>query len=246
MSNEAHNPLHQFAIRYYTDAPDIFGMNLNFNNSSLFILISAAVIALFLSIGMRKRALVPSRLQSMAEISYELVAGMVRDNVGNDGRKYFPFIFTTFMFVLTCNLMGMMPYSFTVTSHIAVTFAMASVIFIGVTLIAIIRHGTKFFGFFLPHGTPWWMAPLMIFIELFAYLARPISLSIRLAANMMAGHTMLKVIAGFIFGLGFMLGWAPIALLVVLTGFEIFVAILQAYIFTVLTCVYLNDAIHLH
>ena len=143
-------------------------------------------------------------------------------------------------------LMGMMPYSFTVTSHIAVTFALAMVIFLGVTIIALIKHGTHFFGFFLPHGTPWWMAPLMIFIELFAYIARPISLSIRLAANMMAGHTMLKVIAGFILGLGFLLGWAPIALLVVLTGFEIFVAVLQAYIFTVLTCVYLNDAIHLH
>jgi F-type H+-transporting ATPase subunit a len=246
MSSEAHNPLNQFAIRYYTDAPEVFGLNLNFNNSSLFVLIAAIAIILFLTVGMKKRALVPSRLQSMAEISYELVANMVRDNVGNEGRKYFPFIFTTFMFVLTCNLLGMVPYGFTVTSHIAVTFAMASVIFIGVTLIAIIRHGTKFFSSFLPQGTPWWMAPLMIFIELFAYLARPISLSIRLAANMMAGHTMLKVLAGFIFSLGFLLGWAPIALLIVLTGFEIFVAVLQAYIFTVLTCVYLNNAIHLH
>lgn len=246
MSNEAHNPLHQFAIRYYTDMPDIFGMNLNFNNSALFILLSAVSIILFLSIGIRKRALVPGRMQSMVEMSYELVAGMLRDNVGNDGRKYFPFIFTTFMFVLTCNLMGMMPYSFTVTSHIAVTFAMASVIFLGVTLIAILKHGKKFFGSFLPHGTPWWMAPLMIFIELFSYLARPISLSIRLAANMMAGHIMMKVIAGFVVGLGFWLGWAPIALIVGLTGFEIFVAVLQAYIFTILTCVYLHSAIHLH
>jgi F-type H+-transporting ATPase subunit a len=243
---EAHNPLHQFGIEFYTHAPEIFGMNLNFNNSALFMMLSAVSIAFFLSFGIKKRALVPGRLQSMVEISYELVAGMIRDNVGEGGRNYFPFIFTVFMFVLTCNLMGMMPYGFTVTSHIAVTFAMASVIFLGVTLIAIIKHGKHFFGFFLPHGTPWWMAPLMIFIELFAYLARPISLSIRLAANMMAGHTMLKVIAGFIFGLGLMLGWAPIALLVVLTGFEIFVAVLQAYIFTVLTCVYLNDAIHLH
>lgn len=246
MTGESHNPLHQFAIRYYTDMPDILGMNLNFSNSALFMVISAATILAFLAIGMKNRALVPGRLQSMAEISYEMVANMLRDNVGSEGRQYFPFIFTTFMFVLTCNLMGMMPYSFTVTSHIAVTFALAMVIFLGVTLIALIKHGTHFFGFFLPHGTPWWMAPLMIFIELFAYIARPISLSIRLAANMMAGHTMLKVIAGFILSLGFLLGWAPIALLVVLTGFEIFVAILQAYIFTVLTCVYLNDAIHLH
>lgn len=246
MSGETHNPLEQFTIRYYTDVPDIFGMNLNLSNSSMFIAISSAVVALFLAIGMKRRALIPGRLQSMAEMSYEMVANMLRDNVGNDGREYFPFIFTLFMFVLTSNLMGMMPYSFTVTSHIAVTFALAIVIFVGVTFIAIMKHGKKFFGFFLPHGTPWWMAPLMIFIELFAYLARPISLSIRLAANMMAGHTMLKVIAGFVLSLGFLLGWAPIALLVVLTGFEIFVAVLQAYIFTVLTCVYLNDAIHLH
>jgi F-type H+-transporting ATPase subunit a len=246
MQGETHNPLHQFAIRYYTDMPAILGMNLNFNNSALFMLLSAVAIFLFLSIGISKRAIVPGRMQSMVEMSYELVSGMLRDNVGDDGKKYFPFIFTIFMFVLTCNLIGMMPYGFTVTSHVAVTFAMASVIFLGVTFIAIVKHGKKFFGFFLPHGTPWWMAPLMIFIELFAYLARPISLSIRLAANMMAGHTMLKVIAGFILSLGFLLGWAPIALLVVLTGFEIFVAVLQAYIFTVLTCVYLNDAIHLH
>ncbi len=246
MSSDSHNPLEQFAIRYYTDMPDVLGMNLNFNNSALFMVMSALLIMLFLTIGMKKRALVPSRFQSMAEMSYEMVANMLRDNVGNEGRQYFPFIFTTFMFVLTCNLLGMMPYSFTATSHIAVTFALAIVIFFGVTIIAIIKHGKKFFSFFLPHGTPWLMAPLMIFIELFAYIARPISLSIRLAANMMAGHTMLKVIAGFVFSLGFLLGWAPIALLVVLTGFEIFVAVLQAYIFAVLTCVYLNDAIHLH
>lgn len=246
MSGSTHNPLEQFAIHYYTDVPNVFGLNLNLTNSSLFITISAAFIVLFLAVGMKRRALVPGRLQSMVEMSYEMVASMLRDNVGNEGRQYFPFIFTLFMFVLTCNLMGMLPYSFTVTSHIAVTFALSIFIFIAVTVIAIAKHGTKFFGFFLPHGTPWWMAPLMVFIELFAYVARPFSLSVRLAANMMAGHTMLKVIAGFVIALGFTLGWAPIALLVVLTGFEIFVAVLQAYIFTVLTCVYLNDAIHLH
>ncbi len=242
----AHNPLHQFAIKYYTNAPEIAGLNLNFSNASLFMVFILLAVSVFLIGGMKKRALIPGRWQSMAEMTYEIVANMIKDNVGNDGRKYFPFIFSTFMFVLFANLLGMLPYSFTVTSHIAVTFAMAMVIFLGVTIIAIARHGTHFFGFFLPKGTPWWMAPLMIFIELFAYLARPVSLSIRLAANMMAGHTMLKVIAGFVLGLGWALGWAPIALLVALTGFEIFVAILQAYIFTVLTCVYLNDAIHLH
>lgn len=246
MSAGAHNPLDQFAIHYYTDIPHIFGANLNFSNASLFMVIVVTLISMFLILSMKKRALIPSRWQSMAELTYELVANTIKDNVGSEGRHYFPFIFSIFVFVLFCNLSGMLPYSFTVTSHIAITFALAMLIFFGVTLIAILKHGTKFFGFFLPHGTPWWMAPLMIFIELFAYLARPISLSIRLAANMMAGHTMLKVIAGFVVGLGWSLGWAPIMLLVVLTGFEIFVAVLQAYIFTVLTCVYLNDAIHLH
>ncbi|MCE3233504.1 MAG: atpB [Rickettsiaceae bacterium] len=242
----AHNPLEQFAIHYYTDIPNVFGLNLNFSNSALFMVSVVLLISAFLIISMKSKALIPGRWQSMAELSYELVANTIKDNVGQEGRNYFPFIFSVFMFVLVSNLAGMLPYGFTVTSHIAVTFALATLIFVGVTLIAIIKHGKGFFGFFLPHGTPWWMAPLMIFIELFAYLARPISLSIRLAANMMAGHTMLKVIAGFVAGLGWALGWAPIALLVVLTGFEIFVAILQAYIFTVLTCVYLNDAIHLH
>ena len=246
MSSGSHNPLEQFAIHYYTDVPPIFGLNLNFSNASLFMVVAVILISTFMILSMRGKSLVPTRWQSMAEISYELIANMIKENVGSEGRKYFPLIFTMFMFVLFGNLVGMLPYSFTITSHIAVTFAMAIFIFIGVTIIAIARHGVKFFGFFLPHGTPWWMAPLMIFIELFAYLARPISLSIRLAANMMAGHTMLKVIAGFVVGLGWMLGWAPFALLVVLTGFEIFVAVLQAYIFAVLTCVYLNDAIHLH
>jgi len=241
-----HNPLEQFAIHYYTDVPNILGMNLNFSNASLFMVLVVLAISAFVMLSIRKKALIPGRWQSMAELSYEIVASTIKDNVGKEGRAYFPLIFSLFMFVLFSNLAGMLPYSFTVTSHIAVTFALAMFIFVGVTLIALIKHGKKFFGFFLPHGTPWWMAPLMIFIELFAYLARPVSLSIRLAANMMAGHTMMKVIAGFVISLGFALGWAPLALLVVLTGFEIFVAILQAYIFTVLTCVYLNDALHLH
>jgi len=156
-------------------------------------------------------------------------------------------VFTLFMFVLFGNLLGMLPYSFTFTSHIIVTFAMALGIFTFVTLLAIFKHGPiKFIGFFLPAGTPWWMAPLMFFIEIFAYMARPVSLSVRLAANMLAGHTMLKVIAGFVVTLGLIGGWVPLSLLVVLTGFEFFVAILQAYIFTILTCVYINDAVHLH
>ncbi|MDA0781678.1 MAG: F0F1 ATP synthase subunit A [Rickettsiales bacterium] len=244
--SEGQSPLEQFKIKYYTDVPEIFGANLNFSNSSMFMVFVITAVSLFLILSMKRRELVPGRWQSMAELSYELVANMIKDNVGNEGKPYFPIIFSLFMFVLFCNLFGMLPYSFTVTSHISITFALASLVFIGVTVIAIVKHGVKFFGFFLPAGTPWWMAPLMYFIELFAYLARPVSLSIRLAANMMAGHTMLKVIAGFVVSLGITLGWAPLAMLVVLTGFEIFVAVLQAYIFTVLTCVYLNDALHLH
>jgi F-type H+-transporting ATPase subunit a len=244
MSN-GHSPLDQFKIVYFTHFPDVAGMNLNFTNASLFMVIALVLISAFLSLSMRGRALVPGRWQSMAELSYEFVANMVRDNVGSEGRRYFPFIFTLFMFVVTLNLLGLLPYSFTVTSHVAVTFSLAAFIFIAVTVIAIVRHGFKFFGFFLPHGTPWWLAPLMIAIELFAYLARPVSLSIRLAANMLAGHTMLKVIAGFVVAMG-AFGVIPIAFLVILSGFELFVAILQAYIFTVLTCVYLNDAVHLH
>lgn len=243
---ENHSPLEQFAIHYYTDVPNVLGMNLNLTNSTLFLFLSFLSVVFFCSLGMKKRSLVPGRLQSMVEILYEVVAATIRDNVGNEGRQYFPFIFSVFMLVLFCNLMGMMPYGFAVTSHIAVTFALAAMIFIGVTLIALVKHGTKFFGFFLPHGTPWWIAPLMIFIEIFSYLARPVSLSIRLAANMMAGHIMLKVVAGFVISLGVLFGWAPLGFLVVFSGFEVFIAMLQAYIFTVLTCIYLNDAIHLH
>lgn len=241
-----HNPLSQFDIQYVTKFEPIAGLNLNFSNSSLFMVLAVIAIILYMGVSTRKRALVPGRWQGMAEVTYEFVATMLKENVGNEGRKYFPFVFSLFMFILFCNLLGMLPYSFTVTSHIAVTFALALLVFVGVTTIAFIRHGTHFFGYFLPKGTPWWLAPLMIVIEVFAYLARPISLSVRLFANMMAGHVLLKVIAGFVVSMGLAWGWLPLFFTVLLTGFEFFVAILQAYIFTILTCVYLNDAVHLH
>lgn len=240
------NPLSQFDIQYFTNFAPVAGVNLNFSNSSLFMVIAVALVIMYMGLSTRKRALVPGRWQSMAEVTYEFVATMLKENVGTEGRQYFPFIFSLFMFILFCNLLGMVPYSFTVTSHVAVTFALAALVFIGVTGIALIRHGMKFFGYFLPSGTPWWLAPLMIVIEVFAYLARPVSLSVRLFANMMAGHVLLKVIAGFILSMGMAWGWLPLSFTVLLTGFEIFVAILQAYIFTILTCVYLHDAIHLH
>ena len=241
----ADNPLAQFEIQYLSHFPEVMGLNFNYSNSSLFMTLTVILVTSLFAMGLRERALIPGRLQCFVELLYEFISDMVKENVGDKGRQYFPLIFTLFLFILGCNLLGMMPYGFTVTSHIAVTFALAMFIFFMVTIIALVKHGMKFFSFFLPHGTPWWLAPLMVFIELFAYLARPVSLSIRLAANMMAGHTMLKVIAGFVVTMG-LLGVFPLLFLVVLSGFEVFVAILQAYIFAVLTCVYLNDAIHLH
>jgi F-type H+-transporting ATPase subunit a len=194
---------------------------------------------------MRGRAMVPGRWQSIAELAYGLVASALRDNVGVDGRRYFPFVFTLFMFILLSNLLGLIPFSFTVTSHIVVTFALAAVVFIGVTVIAIARHGLKFFTYFVPPGVPILLAPLMVPIEIFSYFVRPVSLSVRLAANMIAGHTMIAVFAGFVIALGF-LGFAPLVFIVALYGLEVLVAFLQAYVFAVLTCLYLNDALHLH
>ncbi|MBT3238584.1 MAG: F0F1 ATP synthase subunit A [Rhodospirillaceae bacterium] len=239
------NPLEQFTIK--TLVPIQLGeVNASLTNAGLFMVLTVAAVTLFLTLGMTRRAAVPGRWQSMAELSYEFIAGMIRDNVGNEGRRYFPFVFSLFMFILFANLIGMIPYSFTFTSHIAVTFTMAMVVFLGVTVIAIIRHGLHFFSFFLPTGVPMVMAPILVPIEVLSYLSRPISLSIRLFANMMAGHTMIKVFAGFVIPLGILGGWAPLTVIVALTAFEFLVAFLQAYVFTVLTCLYLNDAIHLH
>jgi F-type H+-transporting ATPase subunit a len=175
-----------------------------------------------------------------------MITGMLDQSVGAKGRKFVPLIFTLFMFILTCNLFGMIPYGFTVTSHISITFALAMMVFLLVTLVGIYLHGFHFFSLFLPAGTPWWLAPLMVVIELFAYLARPVSLSLRLAANMVAGHVLLKVIAGFVVSMAIYLKILPIPFLVILIGFELFVAVLQAYIFTILSCVYLSDALNLH
>jgi len=239
------NPLKQFEI--YTLLPISLGdIDASFTNSSLFMVLSVATITMFLTLSMRGNKLVPDRWQSMAELSYEFIAGMVRDNVGSEGRKYFPFVFSLFMFILFANLIGLIPYSFTFTSHIIVTFAMAIFVFLGVTVIAIVRHRMRFFTMFLPAGVPMVMAPILIPIEILSYLSRPVSLSIRLFANMMAGHTMLKVFAGFVVPLGIWGGWAPLGVDVALSGFEFLVAFLQAYVFTILTCLYLNDAIHLH
>ena len=239
------NPMHQFEIKRLIDF-ELFGIDASFTNSALFMVIAAAVITLFTLYAMRRRALVPTRMQSVAELSYEFVANMVRDNVGTDGMKYFPFIFTLFMFVLALNMLGMLPYSFTVTSHIIVTFALAAFVFLGVTAIGFIKHGVKFLKFFVPSGVPAVMLPLLVVIEVISYLTRPLSLSVRLFANMMAGHTMLKVFGAFVVALGVIGGIAPLAFMVAFTGLEILVAFLQAYVFAILTSIYLNDALHMH
>ena len=238
------NPLEQFEIKKMLDV-DLGFVDASFTNSALFMVLSVAAVGVFLIGGMRQRSLVPGRWQSMVEISYEFVANMVRDNVGSDGRKYFPFIFSLFMFLLAGNMLGLLPYSFTFTSHIAVTFAMALVVFIGTTVIAFAKHGVKFFGFFLPHGTPIFVAPLLVPIEILSYFFRPISLALRLFANMTAGHTLLKVFGGFVVAMG-VAGVVPLVAVVAVTGIELIIAFLQAFVFTILTCIYLNDALHMH
>jgi F-type H+-transporting ATPase subunit a len=249
LAAEGHSPLAQFEIK--TLIPFQMGQSdVSFTNSAIFMTATVILITVFMILGMRKRALVPGRLQSVAELSYEFVANLLRDTVGNEGRKYFPFVFTLFMFILFGNMLGMIPYSFTFTSHIIVTFALALVVFIGVTVLGFVKHGVHFFSFFVPPGVSVVLWPLMIPIEIISYLSRPISLAVRLFANLTAGHTMLKVFAGFVVSLG-AAGLIPIAVLplifvVALTGLEFLIAFLQAYVFTILTCFYINDAIHLH
>lgn len=239
-----HSPMEQFEIKRLLSF-QIGGLDASYTNSALWMTI-AVILATFLFVfGMRQRALVPGRLQSVAELGYEFVAGMVRDNVGDAGKKYFPFILTLFVFILFANLLGMVPYSFTATSHIVVTFAMAAVVFVGVTIIGFIRHGVHFLSLFVPKGVPFALLLLLVPIEIISYFIRPFSLSIRLFANMLAGHTMLKVFGGFVVMLGIIGGWAPLAFIVVFTGLEFLIAFLQAYVFAILTCLYLNDAIHL-
>jgi F-type H+-transporting ATPase subunit a len=237
-------PMHQFEIHPIIPI-HVGGIDLSFTNASMWMVATLLTITIFLSFGIRARSMVPGRIQSLTELSYEFIANMLRENVGNAGREFFPFVFTLFMFIFTANLFGMLPYSFTVTSHIIVTFALAIVCFLIVTIVGFVRHGLHYFSLFLPAGVPLFMAPLMIPIEIISYLARPVTLSVRLAANMMAGHAMMKVIAGFVMAMG-LFGIFPFVFLVLLTGFEIFVAVLQAYIFTILVSVYLNDAVNLH
>jgi len=242
-----HNPLEQFEIKRIFEMK-LGGIEVSFTNASLLMAIAVAAITVFMVLGMRPRALVPGRWQAMVEYGYEFIANMLKDNIGNEGRKYFPFVFSLFMFILFCNLIGLLPGSFTVTSHIIVTFALAAFVILMATIVGFMRHGLHFLGFFVPAGAPMWLLPLMIPIEIISYLIRPLSLSVRLFANMVAGHIMLAVVGGFVVSLGgifFLLGSAPLAMIVALIALELLVACLQAYVFAILTCIYLNDAVHM-
>jgi F-type H+-transporting ATPase subunit a len=208
--------------------------------------LTVAVISLFFIAATQKKSLVPNKMQLIAEMAFEFVSKMISETAGKDARPYFPFILSLFLFVLVANLLGMLPYSFTVTSHIIVTFALAFFIFIGVTIVGFAKHGISYLKLFVPSGVPIFLLPLIIVIEVISYLSRPVSLSVRLFANMMAGHTMLKVFGGFVVSLGILGGWLPLGFAVALTGLELLVAFIQAYVFAILTCIYLNDALNLH
>jgi len=244
-SGENHSPLEQFEITPFVHL-EVGSVDLAFTNSSLAMVITIAVITLFLTLSVNTRSIIPSRIQLISELSYGFIAQLLKDTVGEQGRKYFPFVFTIFMFVLIGNMVGMLPYSFTFTSHIIVTFALAAIVFIGVTILGFAKHGMHFFSFFVIPGLPWYMLPLLIPIEVISYLSRPISLSVRLFANMLAGHTLIKVFAMFVITMPFYSGVLPLAFIVALTGLEILIAFLQAYVFAILTCLYINDALHLH
>ena len=242
----ASNPMQQFTVYKIGPEIKIGGIDLSFTNASLFMVISASAILLLLFLGSKEKKIVPNKIQLISEIFYTFVAKMISDTAGSKAKPYFAFIFSLFMFVLFCNMFGMIPYTFTVTSHIIVTFILASFIFIGVTIIGFIKHGFGYLKLFVPSGVPAVLLPLIVVIEIISYLSRPISLSVRLFANMMAGHTMMKVFGGFVISLGLVGGWLPLSFSVALTGLEILVAFLQAYVFAILTCIYLNDALNLH
>lgn len=242
------SPFEQFEIN------PLFSINtaFSFTNSSLFALIALGTLVFFFYLSTYKSSIVPNAWQSTAESIYEFISGMVYGQIGPKGYKYLPLIFTTFTFILACNMLGMVPYTFTVTSHLIVTLGLAMSIFIGVNIIAGIQHGLHFFSFFLPQGISLALAPFLVLIELISYLFRVVSLAVRLFANMMSGHALLKILAGFSWTMstkgGFLLAASivPLAIVFALTGLELAIAFLQAYVFSVLVCIYLNDAIHLH
>jgi F-type H+-transporting ATPase subunit a len=242
------DPIHQFDIHRIIPL-NIGGWDVSFTNASLFMVLAVLVTIGFFMFAMRSRSLVPTRLQSVAEITYEFVADMLRDSIGKEGMKYFPFVFALFIFIFACNMLGMIPGAFTVTSHIVVTAALALIVFLTVLVVGFAKNGLHFFKLFVPSGVPIYILPLVTMIEIISFLSRPVSHSVRLFANMLAGHITLKVFGGFVvmlLGAGSFAALAPLPLLaaVALTALEFLVAFLQAYVFTMLTCMYLNDALH--
>jgi F-type H+-transporting ATPase subunit a len=229
-----------------------FGASVNFTQSNLLMLVGGALMIMLLWFGMQPRAVVPGRLQAGAELAYKFIYDMSVEQIGPQGRRYFPFVFTLFFFVLMGNLLGLLPYSFTYTSHIAVTFALALTVFVLVTIVAILLHGARFFSYFVPHGAPKLLIPVLVPIEVISYLSRLISLPVRLFANMVAGHVMMEVFATFLVlmasagAVGIFAAIFPQIVNIILIGFELLVAALQAYVFALLTCLYLHDAVHLH
>lgn len=243
------DPIHQFQIEKIATLGKIGNVEIAFTNSALFMFISIGLTMAFLVLATSSKSLVPSRWQSLAEMTYEFVANTVKGSAGQEGMRFFPLIFALFTFVLVCNFLGMIPGGFTVTSHIIVTFALAMLVFLSVIAVGVALHGFHFLGLFVPSGVPGYILPLVVLIEIISFLSRPISLSVRLFANMLAGHIALKIFAGFVVSLGAAGVWAilsplPLALAVGLTALELLVAFLQAYVFTILTCIYLNDALH--
>jgi F-type H+-transporting ATPase subunit a len=244
------DPIHQFEIKNLLPIARIGGTEIAFTNSALFMMIALALILLLMLGATRSRALVPGRLQAVAEVSYEFIAATLRDTAGPEGMKFFPLVFSLFMFILVLNVIGIIPYTFTVTSHIIITVAFALLVFFTVLIYGFWKHGLHFFKLWVPSGIPVYILPLVTFIEVLSFLSRPVSHSVRLFANMLAGHITLKVFGGFVTMLGAFgfLGWLgsiiPLGLTVALTALELLVAVLQAYVFAILTCIYLSDAIH--
>jgi F-type H+-transporting ATPase subunit a len=244
------DPIHQFQIENLLTFGHIGGYEIAFTNSALFMLIALAVIAALTIGATTSRALVPGRMQSVAEMSYEFIADTLRSSAGSEGMKFFPLVFSLFMFIVTVNVIGIIPYTFTVTSHIIITVSLALVVFLTVVIYGLYKHGLHFLKLFVPSGIPIYILPLVTFIEVLSFLSRPVSHSVRLFANMLAGHITLKVFGGFVVMLG-SLGFVgalgailPLGMTVALTALELLVAVLQAYVFAILTCIYINDAIH--
>ncbi|MDB5485338.1 MAG: atpB [Tardiphaga sp.] len=244
------DPIHQFEIQKIFSLGHIGNQEIAFTNSSAYMLGAVGIIGLLMIGGSAGKRLVPDRMQSVAELSYEFVANTMRSSIGEEGMKFFPFVFSLFMFVLTANLIGIIPYTFTVTSHLIVTLALALMVFLTVLIYGIYKNGLGFFKLFVPHGIPIYILPLIMVIEIISFLSRPVSHSVRLFANMLAGHITLKVFAGFVTSLsalgalGIFGAVLPLAMTTALTALELLVAFLQAYVFTILTCIYLNDALH--